>query len=158
MSSTNSGTQGRALLAGVVAIVLSLLVSAGIAKADSGLSFVTSASVDFTAGTYGQITIVGQSLPTSPVVALDGTVLGTVSSSPTQIVASLQNVAGIQNHPGDYLLTISQGGWVHAVFVATIGAAGPAGPQGGRRRNGASIGIAATNRVGVAAFGAMGVE
>ena len=36
--------------------------------------------------------------------------------------------------------------------------AGPAGPQGGRRRNGASMGIEAADRVGVAAFGAMGVE
>jgi hypothetical protein len=100
VSSTSVGTQGRALLAGAMAIGLWLLVSAATANADGGLPFVTSANVDFTAGTYGQITIVGQSLPASPVVALDGTVLGTVSSSPTQIVASLQNVAGIQNHPG----------------------------------------------------------
>ena len=112
MSSRNPGTARRAVLAGAVTILLSLTVSGGVANATIGPPVVTSASVDFTAGANGQLTIVGQFLPTPPVVALGGTVLGTVSASPTKIVASLQNVAGIQNQPGDYLLTISKGSLV----------------------------------------------
>jgi hypothetical protein len=102
----------------------------GIVHAIDGIPQITLVSVDFTAGANGQITIVGQFLPTPPVVALGGTVLGVVSATPTRIVASLQNAPGIKNTPGNYLLAISKGNIVYAVFVVTIGAAGPAGPQG----------------------------
>jgi len=101
------------------------------AQATGGLPLVISASVDFTAGPYGQITIEGHSLPTSPDVSLGGTVLTPViSASPTQIVASLESVAGIQHAPGDYLLILSKRDMPHAAFVVTVGEVGPAGPKG----------------------------
>jgi len=112
-------------------IALALLSVGGVARASGGIPLVTSASVDFTEGPYGQITITGQFLPTSPVVTLGGTVLApVVSASPTQIVASLQSMAGIQHDPGDYLLTISKRDILYAAFVATVGEVGPAGPTG----------------------------
>jgi len=113
----------------MVTALLALLSSGAVAHT-AGLPVVTSATVDSTAGGFGQVTIVGQNLPVPPVVALGGTALGVVSASPTQIVASLQNVAGIKDLPGDYLLAISKGSIPYAVFVVTVGAAGPAGPTG----------------------------
>jgi len=103
----------------------------------TGLAFavnkpkVLSTSADFTVG-HGQLTIVGENLPSAPNVKLGGTVLDVLSNSSTEIVASLQAVAGIQNLPGDYELAISQGNGGSDTFVVTVGAAGPAGPQGPR--------------------------
>lgn len=111
-------------VAGLVA-----LLSGGVAHA-AGLPIVISTSVDPAAGDYGQLTIVGQNLLTPPVVTLGSTALGVVSASPTQIVASLQNVAGIEHTPGDYLLVLSRGPLPYAAFTVTIGAVGPAGPVG----------------------------
>lgn len=120
----------KTLLHGILWASLAFLGSEEAARATSGIPVVTRASVDLSAGPYGQIKIVGEFLPTPPVVALGGTVLGIVSASRTQIVASLQNVAGIKDVPGDYLLIISKGGIPYAAFVATVGGAGPAGPPG----------------------------
>src|SRR5207247_1171111 len=118
MSDTNQGTAGRALLAVAVAISLSLAVS-GKARA-ANKPDVISAAVDFTVG-YGEITIVGENFPSTPNVRLDGTLLDVISASPTQIVASLQAVAGIRNLPGDYQLKICDAG-DHSctTFVVTI--------------------------------------
>lgn len=113
-----------------VLAALALLSGLGIAHESGGIPVVTSASIDFTAGSHGQIAISGRHLPTRPTVALGGTRLDVVSASPTQIVASLQNVAGIQDSPGDYLVLISKRDHPSAAFVATIGAVGPAGPAG----------------------------
>ena len=78
---------------------------------------VVSATVDFAVG-YGQLTLVGENLPSSPGVRLGGTLLDVLSNSPTEIVASLQAVAGIQNLPGDYQLSISQGNGASNVSTA----------------------------------------
>jgi hypothetical protein len=111
-----------------VAALGALLASAAVAHAAGPV--VISATVDSGAGEHGQLTIVGQNLPPTPVVALGGTVLDVVSASPGQIVASLQNVAGIQDAPGDYLLAISKGNSAYAAFTVTIGAVGQTGPTG----------------------------
>jgi hypothetical protein len=100
-------------LIGVMAFLV-LPVGGDIARAAAGLPLVTSASVDLTAGGYGQLTVTGQFLLTPPIVTLGGTALGVVSASTTRIVASLQNVAGIQDEPGDYLLTLSKGSLTYA--------------------------------------------
>ena len=106
MKSRIAGMARPARLAGTLLAVLALLVlGGGVAQATGGIPVVTRASFDFTAGAYGQITIVGQFLPIPPVVALGGTALGVVSASPTQIVASLQNVAGIEDVPGERRLS-----------------------------------------------------
>src|SRR5258708_16976302 len=134
---------------GVVAIVLALLSGGGVAHATGGIPLVTRATVDVTAGSHGQVTIVGQFWPTPPVVTLGGTVVGVISATPTQIVASLQNVAGIKDMPGDYQLKIChgdetgerRGGGDHdgrddngscTTFGVTIGAGGAPGPKGPR--------------------------
>src|ERR1700674_3672890 len=103
MSSTNVGTAGKELLAVAVAILLSLEVSGEVKAADR--LQVISATVDFPVG-YWQITIVGENCPSTPNLKLGGTLLDVMSASPTQIVASLQAVAGIQDLPGDYQLRI----------------------------------------------------
>lgn len=126
-SGSNAGTARHARVAGAVAVFLSLVVSGGLEAADKPQ--VISATVDFTVG-YGQITIVGENLPSTPNVKLGGTRLDVLSNSPTEIVASLQAVAGIENLPGDYQLSISQGNGASNTFVVTIGAAGPEGPRG----------------------------
>ena len=126
-SGSNAGTSRHARVAGAVAVFLLLVVSGGLEAADKPQ--VISATVDFTVG-YGQITIVGENLPSTPNVKLGGTRLDVLSNSPTEIVASLQAVAGIQNLPGDYQLAISQGNGSSNTFVVTIGAAGPEGPRG----------------------------
>jgi hypothetical protein len=126
-SGSNAGTSRHARVAGAVAVFLLLVVSGGLEAADKPQ--VISATVDFTVG-YGQITIVGENLPSTPNVKLGGTRLDVLSNSPTEIVASLQAVAGIQNLPGDYQLSISQGNGASNTFVVTIGAAGPEGPRG----------------------------
>jgi collagen triple helix repeat protein len=123
-------------LAAVLLVSVALMSSGVVANATDGIPLVTQASVDFTAGAYGQITIVGQFLPTPPVVGLGGTVVGVVSASPTRIVASLQNVVGIHDMPGNYLLTVSKGNLLYAVFMATVGATGPTGPQGPKGNKG----------------------
>jgi hypothetical protein len=136
----------RALLAGGVVIFSALVMTAGVktdhednADVHNGATGIVSATVDFT---VSQITIEGTNFPSRPLVALDGTPLNVVSSNRTQIVASLQAVAGLENQPGDYLVTISRSreergeeGERHraaATFVVTIGTAGPAGPPGPR--------------------------
>lgn len=122
------------------------------ATADNRQGQVTQASLDFAAN---EITIIGSHLPRHPSVVLGGTDLGEpLRSSATQIVASLANVAGISNEPGDYLLAVcgprsvhgralaaeaaptdgegGRGGYRHCntTFVVTVGAIGPEGPQG----------------------------
>lgn len=114
----------------MVTTLVALLSSGAVVHAAGGQALVVRATVDATAGGFGEVTIVGQHLPVPPVVALDGTALGVVSASPTEIVASLQNVAGIHEAPGDYLLVISKREAPTATFIVTIGAAGPAGPTG----------------------------
>jgi hypothetical protein len=127
MSYRNLETVRRALIAGAVAIFFSLAVSGGVKAAEKPQ--VLSATVDFTVG-YGQITIAGENLPSTPNVKLGGTLLDVLSSSPSEIVASLQAVAGIQNLPADYQLAISQGNGSSNTFVVTIGAVGPEGLRG----------------------------
>jgi hypothetical protein len=80
----------------------------------------------------GEIAISGQNLPRAPHVALGGTPLTVLSSSDTDIVASLEAVAGIENDPGDYLLVVSPHGrsGPSSTLVVTVGADGPAGPSG----------------------------
>src|SRR5260221_5479255 len=135
MESNSAGMTRAARGAQAWFVALVLLAGGGVANA-TGVPVVTSASVDFTAGPYGQVTIMGQFLLTPPAVALGGTVLGVVSATSTKVVASLQNVASIRNSPGSYLLVLSKGGLPYAAFVATVGSvaptgrAGPAGPTG----------------------------
>jgi hypothetical protein len=135
MSSTNVGTAGRALLAVAVSILFSSAVSGETRAANK--PEVLSAAVDFTVG-YGEITIVGLNLPSMPNVTLDGTLLDVISASPTQIVASLQAVAGIENQPGNYQLTVSEGNGAQITFVVTIGTMGPSGPTGPTGATGAT--------------------
>jgi hypothetical protein len=66
----------RPLLAGPVALLVSLPVSCGLKAADQPQ--VISATVDFTVG-FGQITIVGESLPSTPNVKPDGALLDVIS-------------------------------------------------------------------------------
>ena len=135
MSSTYAARAKQGLLFPGVVILSSLAITGG-AKADDDHRSVVivSATVDFVAD---QITVAGQHFPKRPLVQLDGTPLGIVSNSRTEIVASLQAVAGLENLAGDYRLSISgrdegddEGERTVATFVVTIGAAGPAGPQG----------------------------
>jgi hypothetical protein len=135
MSYMNVGTAGRALLAVAVVISLSLAVSGEVRAADRPQ--VISATVDFAVG-YGEITIVGENFPSTPDVRLDGTFLDVISASPTQIVASLQAVAGIEDQPGNYQLTVSQGNGAQITFVVTIGTMGPSGPTGPQGDTGAT--------------------
>lgn len=111
-------------------VLLAFCGATGLASA-ANKPKVLSTTADFTVG-YGQLTIVGENLPSAPNVKLGGTVLDVLSNSSTEIVASLQAVAGIQNLPGDYELAISQGNGGSDTFVVTVGAAGPAGPEGPR--------------------------
>jgi hypothetical protein len=145
------GAATRAWLTLAAAIPLSLALSGGV-SADSKPE-VISATVDFSVG-LGQITITGENFPSPPQVILDGTPLDVISSSPTQIVASLQAVAGLQNLPGDYELKVAsgdvtsddrrrghqdgKGDAVSGTFVVTIGATGPAGPTGPKGDPGAT--------------------
>lgn len=117
--------------AGSILTALALLSGGTTAHATGGIPVVTRTSVDFTAGPYGQLTIVGHFLLTPPTVALGGTTLGIVSATSTQIVASLRNVAGIRNVPGNYLLVISKSGIPYALLTATVGG-GIAGPPGAK--------------------------
>ncbi len=140
---------------GVSLVVLAASVAwlaADRAAADNRQGQVTQASLDFATN---EITIIGSHLPRHPSVVLGGTDLGEpLRSSATQIVASLANVAGISNEPGDYLLAVcgprsvhgralaaeagptggedGRGGYRHCntTFVVTVGATGPEGPQG----------------------------
>src|SRR6266700_1823306 len=111
-------------------VLLAFCGATGLASA-ANKPKVLSTTADFTVG-YGQLTIVGENLPSAPNVKLGGTVLDVLSNSSTEIVASLQAVAGIQNLPGDYQLSISQGNGASNAFVVTIGAAGPEGPRGAK--------------------------
>jgi hypothetical protein len=149
MKSRIEGVAGPARLAGTLLAGLALLLGGGVADATAGIPVVTRASVDLTADPYGRITIVGQFLPTTPVVTLGGMGLAVESASPTQIVASLPN--GIRDVPGDYLLLVSKGGIPYAVFTATVGglgAAGPAGPAGATGPTGAAGPTGATGPMG----------
>jgi len=72
-------------------------------------------------------------------VVLNKTALGVITASPTQIVASLANVASIGNVPGDYLLVVSRAGTLLGLpFIVTVGAVGPQGPQGSAGATGAT--------------------
>jgi hypothetical protein len=145
------GAATRAWLTVAAAIPLFLALSGGVSA--DGKPEILSATVDFSVG-LGQITITGENLPSPPQVMLDGTPLDVISSSATQIVASLQAVAGLQNLPGDYELKVAsgdgngndrgrghqdgQGDAVSSTFVVTIGATGPAGPTGPKGDTGAT--------------------
>jgi hypothetical protein len=118
----------RCLTLAPALVLLAFCGTAGLASA-ANIPQVLSATADFSVG-YGQLTIVGENLPSTPNVKLGGTLLDVLSNSPTEIVASLQAVAGIQNLPGDYQLSVSQGNGASNAFVVTIGAAGPEGPRG----------------------------
>lgn len=130
MESSTARVTRPAWLAVTLMAALGLPSGVGFAHESGGVPVVTSATVDLAAGPHGQITISGHSLPTHPSLALGGTSLGVISASRTQIVASLQNVAGIEDSPGDYLVLISKWGHPSAAFVATVGGVGPAGPAG----------------------------
>jgi Collagen triple helix repeat (20 copies) len=93
---------------------------------------VLSAMLVLNAPPSGEITISGQNLPRAPHVALGGTLLTVLSSSDTDIVASLEAVAGIENYPGDYLLVVSPHGrsGPSSAFVVTVGGNGSPGPSG----------------------------
>jgi hypothetical protein len=149
MNSNYAARARRAVFVGVLALLSSVAVTGGVkADDDDRPAVIESATVDFT---LSQITIVGKHLQwgsnagvvkNRPLVTLDGTPLNVISNSRTEIVASLQAVAGLENQPGDYRLTISRahgergeegerrGGT--ATFVVTIGAVGPVGPEGPR--------------------------
>ena len=146
MGSMYAARTKRALLLGGVAISSALAITAGVrtdhednADQHNRSTAIVSTTVDFT---VGQVTIEGNNFPSRPVVTLDGTPLTVVSNNRTQIVASLQPVAGLENQPGDYLVTVSRSreergedGERHraaAAFVVTIGAVGPTGPPGPR--------------------------
>ena len=99
------------------------MLSAGIVSAQ-----VVNATADFAAD---RITINGENFNTKkPTVKLNGIVLGVISSDPTNIVASLQNVPDLQ--PGGYLLEVAgrKGWWFLTVTVGSSGPLGPPGPVG----------------------------
>ncbi len=138
MRSTYAARGKRALLAGGVAILSSLAMTDGVKADDVHRSeIIVSATVDFT---LSQITIKGKHFPSRPLVTLDGTPLNVIRNSRTEIVASLQAVAGLEHQPGDYRLTISRAHeergeerereGASATFVVTIGAVGPTGAPG----------------------------
>ena len=116
-------------------VCLLLVATAGRAGA-TGLSVVTRAVVDLEAGDSGRLTIEGENLPTAPTVTLGGTRLGVVSATRSEIVASLGNMPGLDEAPGDYLLVVSKGFMPYSVFIVTVGAAGPAGPVGPKGEKG----------------------
>jgi hypothetical protein len=112
-------------------VFLAALALSAAARADAAsLPVVTNTSIDATAGGYGELTIDGRALPVPPTVSIDNTVLSVTSATSTKIVASLQNVAGIHDQPGNYLMTISKNGYLYAAFIVTVGAVGPAGAEG----------------------------
>jgi hypothetical protein len=134
----------RTLLLSGAAIFSALAITAGVrtdhednADENNRSTAIVSTTVDFTAS---QVTIEGKNFPSRPVVTLDGTPLTLISNNRTEIVASLQPVAGLENQPGDYLVTVSRSreergeeGERHraaTTFVVTIGGAGPTGPPG----------------------------
>src|SRR5262245_22726589 len=120
MRSRNAGFKGL-----LVAATFMLSLNARPAAAQ-----IVRATVDFG---IGQITINGQNFQTNPnpVVRLNGIVLEVITSGPTKIVASLDNLPGLENHPGDYLLAVSRAGGGGLWFLTvTVGAVGPPGPQG----------------------------
>lgn len=96
------------------------MLSAGIARAQ-----IVNATADFAAD---RITINGRNFNAKkPIAKLNGIVLGVISKSSTNIVASLENVPDLQ--PGAYLLEVAGGkGWW--LLTVTVGAAGPVGPSG----------------------------
>jgi len=135
----------RALIAGSLALLSSLAMTSRVKTDDDNAgehdrsTVIVSVTVDFA---VGEITIVGKNFPSRPSVKLDGTLLNLISNNPTEIVASLEGVAGLENQPGDYLLTVvrrredkgEEGARLGAssTFVVTIGATGPAGSSGPR--------------------------
>src|SRR5947208_16168707 len=106
MSDTNQGTAGRALLAVAVAISLSLAVSGEVRAANK--PDVISAAVDFTVG-YGEITIVGESFPSTPHVRLAGRLLAALSATRTRTVPSLRLLAAFEYLRGDISLRFCHG-------------------------------------------------
>jgi len=70
----------------------------------------------------------GTNLPSStPTVTMDGGDLQVLNWSPTQITVVLPTSVV----PGNYLLKVQGSAvWQIALFIATIGAQGPPGPQG----------------------------
>ena len=96
------------------------MLSAGMVSAQ-----IVNATADFAAD---RITINGQNFSTKKLtVKLNGIVLGVISSGPTNIVASLQNVPDLQ--PGGYLLEVT-GRKTWWFLTVTVGAGGPQGPSG----------------------------
>lgn len=110
------------------AIVLAATVaSSGVASAQ-----IVNATVDLGAD---KITINGQNFRVNPVVRLNGIILDVISSGPTKIVASLEKLPGLEDHPGDYLLAVSRAGggggpWLLTVTIGAVGPPGPRGPKG----------------------------
>ncbi len=97
MSSTYAARAKRGLLLGGMVILSSVAMTGG-AKADDnhGSVVIVSATADLT---LGQITIVGKHFPSRPLVTLDGTPLNVIRNNRTEIVVSLQAVAGLENQP-----------------------------------------------------------
>ena len=75
MKSRITGARPSGLVVTLWALLVTL-TGGDLAHAIGGIPVITSASVDLSAGGYGQLTISGQFLPTPPVVALGGTTLG----------------------------------------------------------------------------------
>jgi hypothetical protein len=87
------------------------------------------ATLDFDGG---RMTINGQKFRTNPVVRLNGILLEVVTSGPTKIIASIEDLPGLEDHPGNYLLAVSKAGDAGGFWflTITIGAVGPPGPKG----------------------------
>src|SRR5262245_61557391 len=85
--------RGPRFIGAAALVVASMVASAGIAHAQ-----ILNAKADFVAD---EITINGQNFRTSPVGRLNGVALGVLSSGAAKIVASLENLPGLETHPGD---------------------------------------------------------
>ena len=120
-------TWNRAWSIALTLLLLALAASPVLAAPGSPPQLViVSASADVAAGT---LTIVGTEFGDEPVVTLNATPLTVVTSTPSQIDATLP--PGLA--PGSYLLTVSRGPATTQfdAFNVTLGAAGPQGPPGG---------------------------
>jgi hypothetical protein len=116
------GGFGRGGRVGLAATLLLAPATSAVAQTVNNPA-ILAASVDLSIPPDGVITILGQNLPSAPNVSLGGVPLAVLSSTSTQIVASL---AGIGPQPGTYLLTVSRGSGTSVTFIVTIGAGGSA--------------------------------